>query len=187
MKLFMVLVGCTPKGRNTEQHDVFFGIASNLSLLIPDIINWWPEAEGRIHIDAWREVNYVEGFTVTIERNTGIQKSLSAEHRLFFINLGGYKPYEFEEYHYKMLAAATTKSAAIQASKQTAFFLHTGFEGAISHIDDKYGIDVDDVFEIADILDEKFKKEYKLSLNRVDSSATDELHIGYLKLNKILH
>jgi hypothetical protein len=52
LKLFMVLLGCTPAGRNTEQHDVFFSIGSGLKDLIPDIVDCWPEAKGKIHIDA---------------------------------------------------------------------------------------------------------------------------------------
>lgn len=30
LKLFMLMLGCTPIGRNTEQHDVFFTIASSI-------------------------------------------------------------------------------------------------------------------------------------------------------------
>ena len=52
-------------------------------------------------------------------------------------------------------------------------------------IDDKYGIDVDDVFEIADILDVKFKAEFSLVLKKTPLPVEDELHIGYLKLDKI--
>lgn len=185
MKLFMVLIGCKPQGRNTEQHDVFFGIAGNLGQLIPDMISWWPEAKGQIHIDAWREVNEVDGFRVNIEKKNPLKQNSIGDHRIFFINLGGYKKEEFEEYHYKLLSAATTKSEAIQASMQTAFYKHTGFKGATSHIDDKYGIDVDDIFEIADILEEKFKKEYNLVLKKALLPVADELHIGYLKLDKI--
>ena len=73
---------------------------------------------------------------------------LKQKTRLFFINLGGYKENEFEEYHYKMLTACEDKSVAIQAAKQTAFYKHTGFKGATSHIDDKYGVDVDDILRL---------------------------------------
>ena len=37
MKLFYILLGATPKGRNIEQHDVFFGIAENVKDLFPAI------------------------------------------------------------------------------------------------------------------------------------------------------
>ena len=66
MKLFYIIIGCTPKGRHTEQHDVFFGIAENIRDLVPEIINFWPEAKGKLHVDAYREVNFVNGYQVEV-------------------------------------------------------------------------------------------------------------------------
>jgi hypothetical protein len=62
----------------------------------PEMKDFWPEAKGRIHIDAWREVAVVDNFSIEI-----IAKSSRkyATDNLFFINLGGYKENEFEEYH----------------------------------------------------------------------------------------
>ena len=51
MKLFYVILGATPPGRNIEQHDVFFGIAENLKDLVEDMKAFWKEAKGKIHID----------------------------------------------------------------------------------------------------------------------------------------
>ena len=65
-KLFMLMLGCRPEGRFTEQHDIFFGIAQSLKELVPYIIQFWPEAKGKIHIDAWREVTQVNGFDIII-------------------------------------------------------------------------------------------------------------------------
>ncbi len=48
----MVLLGCKPKARHTEQHDIFFGIGQTVKDLVTDIIESWAEAEGKIHIDA---------------------------------------------------------------------------------------------------------------------------------------
>jgi hypothetical protein len=31
LKLYMLLLGCKPAGRNTEQHDLFFGMRASLS------------------------------------------------------------------------------------------------------------------------------------------------------------
>ena len=66
MKLFMLLLGSTPDGRNIEQHDIFFGIAETLKELVPEIIQAWPEAKGNIHIDAWRQVNFVDQHVVNV-------------------------------------------------------------------------------------------------------------------------
>ena len=70
-KLFMLILGATPKGRHIEQHDIFFGIADEIKALIPNIIDAWKEANGNIHIDAWREVTFVDGHSI---KNSGKNK-----------------------------------------------------------------------------------------------------------------
>src|SRR5690348_14562194 len=117
LKLYMVLLGCKPTGRNTEQHDLFFGIGNSLSEIKKDILDFWKEANGKIHIDGWREVQFVDGYTIKIVKKE--EGSESRKGKLFFINLGGYKQNEFEEFHYKMLTVAADKGIAIQRSRQT--------------------------------------------------------------------
>ena len=179
-KLFMVMLGATPKGRLTEQHDIFFGIGSSLKELVPQMKAFWPEAP--IHIDAWREVTHVGGFSVSVvERNN----ETSGNH-LFFINLGGYREGEFEEYHYKVLAVADSMAAASKIAKSTAFYKHCGFKGAESHIDDKYGIDVDDIYRVSDILNPESKQRFSIQLTKSETILEDNLHIGYVKIDKLL-
>ena len=181
----MLLLGCKPRYRNTEQHDVFFGIGKELKDLIPDIFNFWPEAKQKIHIDAWREVTQVDKYKIAVVRKEQEIKSVAGAAKLFFINLGGYKQGEFEEFHYKMLVAGEDKGVAIQRAKQTAFYQHTGFKGATSHVDEKYGIDVDDFYEIADILPASVKEKYTIQLTPAVNSISDELILGYTKLDKL--
>lgn len=178
----MVMLGATPPGRFTEQHDIFFGIADSLKELVPHMRDFWPEAQGKIHIDAWREVTQTDDYRIEV-----VPKEQSpAEKHLFFINLGGYREGEFEEYHYKVLAVGATLAEASKKSKQTAFYKHYGFKGAESHIDDKFGIDVDDVYKVEDILPEVFRNQFSLRLTENAGAATDELHVGYVKIEKLL-
>jgi hypothetical protein len=183
-KLFMLLLGCKPKGRFTEQHDIFFAIGSDLKSLVPNIRDYWPEGGDKLHIDAWREVTQVDSFRVDIvSRSAALVPSAQ---RLFFINLGGYKPDEFDEFHYKMIIAAPDKGEAIRQGKATAFYRHTGFTGAESHIDDKYGVDVDDVYAIEDILPECVKDRYALRLTYTGSvGQPDPIGLGYFQLHKL--
>jgi hypothetical protein len=184
LKLFMVMLGCTPKGRLTEQHDIFFGIGNSLKNLIPQMKAFWPEAKGKIHIDAWREVCGVENFSIEIIAKDSALNSSSDN--LFFINLGGYKENEFEEYHYKILTVAESMGLASKKARKSTFYKHCGFKGAPSHIDDKYGIDVDDIYKVSDILPAPIKELYSLKITKSEIDLKeDELHIGYLKLNKI--
>ena len=183
MKLLMVLIGCKPLGRHTEQHDVFFGIANELKELIPAFEKFWPEAKGNMHIDGYREIKQVNGFNISIVPKT--DQVLDQTAKLFFINLGGYKKNEFEEFHYKMVVASENKAEAINYSKQSAFFKHTHFDGANSHIDDKYGIDVDDLYQIEDILDPESTSKFSIVLSRSNELKEDALHLGYFKISAL--
>ncbi|WP_243694610.1 DUF1543 domain-containing protein [Flavobacterium psychrotolerans] len=183
MKLYMILLGCRPKGRFTEQHDIFFGIGNSLAELIPEMKASWPEAKGKIHVDSWREVTAVTNHKIEIvPRNTAPANST----QLFFINLGGYKENEFEEYHYKILAVGDTLAEASKKAKTTSFYKHFGFKGATSHIDDKYGVDVDEIYSVKDILSLNLKEKYELKISKSDIILEEDLlHIGYLKLEKL--
>jgi len=176
----MLLIGASPPERNIEQHDVFFGIGETIKDLIPDVEAFWP-GNNKLHFDAWREVTSVNGYKVEVVlKNASKQTSLF---KLFFINLGGYKQNEFEEFHYKMIIAATDKAEAVNISKQTAFFKHTGVKGATAHIDDKFGVDVDNVYEITDILLAGIKEKYSILVTPANSLAEDEMNLGYFKLS----
>ena len=180
-KLFMLLLGSAPSGRNIEQHDIFFGIANNVKELIPAMKAFWPVE--KLHVDAWREITLVNGYSVRV---VGTQEPVNNPVQLFFINLGGYKQNEFEEFHYKMIVGAADKGEAIQQARQTAFYKHTGFKGAPSHVDDKYGVDVDDVYAIQDILPAAMKMQYRLLIGPVDTKQDeDELRLGYFRLDAV--
>lgn len=183
LKLFMVMLGCRPKGRFTEQHDVFFGIAKSLKELIPQINKFWPEAQGKLHIDVWREVTNVANHQIEIVPKASIKEKNKS---LYFINLGGYKQNEFDEFHYKMLVVTDDLAEAVKKAKQTSFYKHYGFKGAVSHIDDKFGIDVDDIFNVEEILNPIFTSDFDIQVTASDTELQpDELHIGFLKLDKI--
>jgi hypothetical protein len=180
-KLFMLLLGCKPEGRFTEQHDIFFGAGRSLKDLLPSILASWPGPH-KIHIDVWREVTEVDGYKISLVPK---EQQKEKKWQLFFINLGGYKEGDFEEYHYKMLVVATGKGAAITQAKASAFYKHTRFKGADSHIDDKYGVDVDDLYEIEEILDASIKEKYAIQIEPAESIAKDEWTLGYTKLSSL--
>jgi hypothetical protein len=183
-KLFMILLGCKPAGRNTEQHDIFFGISKALKDLVPQIKAFWPSS-GKIHLDGYKSISNVDGYKIFITPKTN---DVQNTNKLFFINLGGYKQGEFEEFHYKILSVAQNREDAINASKQTTFFKHTGAEKIFSpHIDDKYGVDVDDIYNIEEILSEEFKSTFSINISneKIDNLTEDELHLGYFKLDSL--
>ena len=182
MKLFYVILGATPKGRNTEQHDVFFGIGESLKELVPAMKKFWPEANGKIHIDCYQEVQFVDGFEVKIVE----KREENPENNLFFINLGGYHTEKFEELHEQFLMVDQSMSKIIRRVKKTDFYKNMGFPEAVSHIDDKHGVDIDDIFKVTDILPAAMKEKYSIVLEKSDGENQQNfIYIGYLAISKL--
>lgn len=182
----MVLLGSKAPGRNVEQHDYFFGIAAHLRDLVPRMKAFWPEAGKSLHIDGWREVTHVEGYSVTVIPQT--ETPIPSTRKLFFINLGGYQSGKLEEQHYTLLTVRDDRADALKASKLTNFFKTNtiaAVKGANAHIDEKYGIDVDEVYRIDDLLTPEEKALYQIRLTPADNSNIDEIHLGYFQLHKI--
>lgn len=182
-KLFMVLLGANPKGRIVEQHDYFFGIAASLKDLVPAIREAWPEAGNTIHVDGWREINHVDGYSVQIILKS--EKSKDDNKRLFFINLGGYQSGELKETHHIMLTVQDGRLPAVKESMKTLFYKANSIKGAHAHIDEKFGIDVDDVYRIEDLLSSELKELYYIRLLPATEVVEDEINLGYFKLDKI--
>lgn len=172
----MLLLGCKPDGRHTEQHDIFFAIGDSLKSLVPGIGQFWPDT--KIHIDAWREVTQVDGFSIKVVDRA--DRLHTQNEKLFFLNLGGYRSGEFEEYHYKILSVCAEKSAAIAQAKDSLFY-HQKYS---AHIDDKYGVDVDDAYDVEDILPAYLKEKYALQITP-GNGEEDVLNIGYYKLSAL--
>ncbi len=179
----MTIIGCRPAGRLTEQHDVFFGLGEQLADLVPQINAFWPEVKGKFHIDSWREVSKVGDYAITVVDQSDVnQKELG----LFFFNLGGYLPQEMEEFHYKKLVVAPNLAVAQQEIKNSAFYKNYNFPGAVSHIDDKYGLDIDESYNVSELIRAEDKLCYGLQMTIAPKDQPDdELHIGYLPLKNI--
>jgi hypothetical protein len=183
LKLFMLLLGCKPARRLTEQHDVYFGIASSLHELVGELRAFWPEGADNLHIDAWREVTSVENYAIRIlPFNSKVERE---NLKLYFINLGGYIKGQFEELHFKELLVAENMSDAIKKIKQTSFYKNTGFTGAPSHIDDKLELDVDEIINVEEIISGPGSGKFYISVAACDNLIPDKINIGYLPLKKL--
>jgi hypothetical protein len=84
-----------------------------------------------------------------------------------------------------MVVIGKTVAEASTKAKKTTFYKHTSIDGAPSHIDDKYGIDVDDVFEINEILPEVMKNSFSIKLIKTDTIINEKMNLGYFKLNEL--
>jgi hypothetical protein len=183
LKLFMVLLGSKAPKRNVEQHDYFFGIARSITELVPDMKAFWPEAGASLHIDGWREVTNVDGYAISIVPRSAHQQD--THEKLFFINLGGYQSNKLSEQHYTVLTVQSDRAIAVQESKKTVFYKTNTLKGANSHVDEKYGIDVDDIYKIEEILSDAMKENYRIHISQSSGLPDDEIILGYFRLDKL--
>ena len=215
MKLFMLKIGARPQGRLIEQHDVMFVIANSLSETIESVNQHWPAVKNNWHLDAWREVKRVGDYQILLSKQSLSKDGLSKDNaladniladdrvdnkldnqgkQLYFVNLGGYLPGQFEEFHYKTLVIAETLGKATAQVKKTAFYQDYTFDNvdtaksgvATSHVDDKHQLDLDDIHCVADLLPNDVALTIQpLTEPEKNQLPYDALHIGYLSLKQI--
>ena len=190
--LFMVQLGGRPKGRLIEQHDIFFGVANQVRELVDDINHHWPEVKNKWHIDSYRAITKVGNHTVKlIESNN--QTANDNGLKLFFINLGGYQQGSFEEFHHKLLIVAATQAEAIKQAKQSTFYKEFTFKdkdspfNAASHIDDKFQVDIDDIYDVNDLvsniqilIEPRIHNSHELA-----NADEDKEYVGYLSIKNL--
>ncbi len=192
LTLYMVQLGARPKGRLIEQHDIFFGVSNHVSELVEDINQHWPEVKNKWHIDSYRAITKVDGYTIKLIESDK-QVSKDADLKLFFINLGGYQQGSFEEFHYKLLIVATSQAGAIKQAKQSEFYKQFTFKDkdspfdAASHIDDKFEVDIDDIYNVNDLLSNVqllIEPIIEIRENNIEIGE-DKEYVGYLSIKNL--
>lgn len=190
-KLYMIQLGGRPKGRLIEQHDMFFGVAEHISDLIPAINEHWPEVKNKWHIDSYREVTKVGEYRINwSESSLDVAENNTQGLKLFFINLGGYLPNDFEEYHHKLLIVASTQADAIKQAKQSEFYKTFSFKdkdtpiNAASHVDDKRQVDVDEIYQVDSLLPSGRLLISPCNNGELtgDQRCEDKVFVGYLSI-----
>ena len=191
LTLFMVQLGGRPKGRLIEQHDIFFGVANEVSELIDDINQHWPEVRNKWHIDSYRAISKVDNYAIKLVESSS-QVECGSDLKLFFINLGGYQRGSFEEFHYKLLIVAATQADAIKQAKQSDFYKAFTYKdkespfNAASHIDNKFEVDIDDIYNVNDLI-----SNVRLLIEPITNeshelvNADDKEYVGYLSIKNL--
>lgn len=190
--LYMVQLGGRPKGRLIEQHDIFFGVANQVNELIADINNHWPEVKNKWHIDSYRAITRVDNYTIRLVESSQ-QVENTNDLKLFFINLGGYQQGSFEEFHYKLLIVATNQAEAVKQAKQSEFYKRFTFKdkssafNAASHIDDKFEVDIDDIYNVNDLISniKIIIEPLAKALDEAIDEVEDKEYVGYLSIKNL--
>jgi hypothetical protein len=138
-KLSAVYLGGRAPRCNTELHDVVFVIGASIETTYERLMDKWFGDPLRLHIDSWLELNEVDGYRVVLSQAPAKQAE-----KLFFINLGAYRPGEFTELHANAFLVAGDEQEVKRRAK------HELLHGASAvHTDDLF--DVDDCLAIEQV------------------------------------
>lgn len=132
-RLFVVMLGgAHPKAR-VEVHDVAFAYGDTLESTYPQLRAQWFGAPRGLHVDSWMEVDGVDGWRIVLSDSP---PSASAP-RLYFVNLGGYRPGEFGESHaYRLVVAKDAGEAKAKGKSQADGGWRLPHKDALYDVDD---------------------------------------------------
>jgi Domain of Unknown Function (DUF1543) len=139
MKLFAIYLGGNVRGSNLEQHNIVFTLGSSIQEVTKSCSSLWHNFDGTgLHIDAYMEVDCVDGYEVEINLDDDTWSDKIKESKLFFVNIGGSKPGELFEYHKSgFIVALSEDEAKIRAKLDFAGDLNN------VHVDNIYDIESD--------------------------------------------
>jgi hypothetical protein len=130
--LYLVVLGGRAPGAHIEMHDVRFVASHGIDETLPELrCQWFGRREG-LHLDAFMAVKAIDGWAVSLAREPAPPRP----ERLWFVNLGAYRPDCLAELHHFGLVVARSPQAAKAAAKSQ------WLRGALQqHADDLAAVD----------------------------------------------
>ncbi len=114
LRLFAVLVGGQHDRALIEVHDVQFVVAERIEDAAPALRQRWWGTPASLHIDAYAEIDAVDGYRVEPAPKTDLPpRDLS----LFFVNTAGYVSGAFSEEHAYSFHIGTNRQSVWAAAK----------------------------------------------------------------------
>ena len=109
----MVLGGRTT-GSNIELHDVRFVVGHTIDDTLNELRRQWFGRREGLHLDSYMAVRAIDGWAVHLVRAPAPTRS----ERLWFVNVGAYRPDSLAELHHFGLVVARSSQAAKAAAKR---------------------------------------------------------------------
>jgi hypothetical protein len=131
-QLFLAVLGGRLPDCHIELHDVRFVAGATIEAAIPELRRQWFGSREGLHLDAWMAVRAVDGWTVRLGREPAAPRG----ERLWFVNLGAYRPDSLAELHHFGLVVARSPLAAKAAAQRQ--WLRDGLQ---RHKDDLAAVD----------------------------------------------
>ena len=112
--LFLVVLGGRTATSHIEVHDVRFVAGTTVDDTIPELKHQWFGRREGLHLDSVMAVRAIDGWSVQLVREPA---PLRPE-RLWFVNLGAYRPDCLAELHHFGLVVARSPQGAKAAAKR---------------------------------------------------------------------
>jgi hypothetical protein len=113
-QLFLAVLGGRAPGCHIEQHDVRFVAGATIEAVLPELRRQWFGLREGLHLDAYLRIWAVDGWAVRLGREPPAPRP----ERLWFVNLGAYRPESLAELHHFGLVVAVSPAAAKAAAKR---------------------------------------------------------------------
>lgn len=169
MKLFVIYMGGAHEQALIELHDIRFVVAHSIEDTYEELRKSWWGIPSSLHLDAWGVLHSTDGYKIHFSN----EPALSQEHKLYFVNLGGYDVQQFNELHKNIFVVATNE----QDAKQKAILQINDWTAA--HKD--YQFEVDQILNINQAVN---NKQIYLHLNACDQHDAFEFTCGYVPIGK---
>jgi hypothetical protein len=112
--LFLAVLGGRSAGSHIEQHDVRFVAGHTIDDTLSELRRQWFGRREGLHLDSYMAVRAIDGWAVQLVR---VPASPRPE-RLWFVNLGAYRPDSLAELHHFGLVVARSAQAAKAAARR---------------------------------------------------------------------
>ncbi len=141
--LFIVLLGGKAKSSNIELHDIRWVIGNTINDTYIQLRNEWFGEKAGLHIDSYKRIEYIDGYKICINKSKSISKKQKPnKDSLWFVNLGGYNPFEmYEQHNAGLYVAKNAIEAKIKAKKNWVASLQNKHNDDCANIDNCHLID----------------------------------------------
>ncbi len=112
--LYLFYLGGNAGRSNIEVHDVQFVAVDKVEDAYPLLREAWYGDKDKLHLDGYMRVSWAEGYDVTLSTQPA-----EGALKLFFVNVGGYRPDTLAELHeFGLFVAETAAEAKAKAMQQ---------------------------------------------------------------------
>ena len=119
--MFLTVLGGRTARSHIELHDVRFVVGRCIDDTLPQLRQQWFGQRQGLHLDAWMAVRAIDGWCVRVvrcDRPASPDPESPRPERLWFVNLGAYRPDCLAELHHFGLVVARSAQAAQAAAKR---------------------------------------------------------------------